>query len=81
MNTIKWNLQGKDWNWNHSVIPSDIFYPKTPQDAITMANDGNTIEVIGSAEKMVSRMFESIGIKCWIQYNKNRKGYSTFTPF
>jgi len=55
-----------------------IHYPKTPQEAITMLNDGKTIEIIGTAQIPMCRVFEALDIRNWNDYNRNRAGYVTF---
>lgn len=78
---IIYNLQGAHYNWNTHVKQEGIHYPKTPEEAITMLNTGKTIEIIGSMQIPMCRVFENLGLRNYNQYNENRRGYVTYIPF
>ena len=82
---IVFNLQGNDFNWNINEKKTDskfsselIHCPKTPEEAITMLNNGQIIEINGKAHVMMSRVFEALGLRNYSEYNRNRKGFVTF---
>jgi hypothetical protein len=77
---IIFNLQGEHYNWNTSEKKDGINYPKTPEEAITMLNQGKTIEIHGKFQLPMCRIFEILGIRNYNQYNENRACYVTYTP-
>jgi len=69
-----WNFQKYNLAIDH--LP-DFGYPRTPQEAITMINEGQTIVVIASAQELLANLFSVLDIKIYSKYDN---GTAIFYP-